>query len=153
MNYKFHFCTIMLCLLLSMAGSVTAQSLSRDKKSATAVKENADYGKYPYWISMMHDPAVNYFDALEAYDAFWKNREKPVLEEEELMGTGADAANEHRQKLNKRELREQQELQQYAYDVKYFEHWKRSVEPYVQSDGRILSSDERLQIWYEQRNR
>ena len=153
MKYNFHFYTIVLCLLLTMAGSVAAQNLYSDKKGSTAAKVKSDYEKYPYWINMMRDPAVNYFDALEAYEAFWRNQEKPVLEEEELMGSGADKANEHRQKLNKRELREQQELQQYAYDVKYFEHWKRSVEPYVQSDGRILSSDERLQIWYEQRRR
>jgi hypothetical protein len=37
---------------------------------------------------MMHDPDVNYFEAVAAYDAFWKNREKPVLEEEELMEDG-----------------------------------------------------------------
>ena len=152
MKNAFLFYTITLCLLLSIGGNAAAQSMPGNTKKTTAAKSTLEYEKFPHWISMMHDPNVNYFEAVAAYDAFWKNHEKPVLEEEELMENGIVAVKEHRQKLNKRELREQQELQKYAYDVKYFEHWKRTVAPYVQDDGRILSSDERLQIWYDQRN-
>lgn len=143
------FIIIILMLQFGNAISQVKETTSRNSHVATDKK---DYAKYPYWISMMHDPNVNYFEAKIAYDEFWRNREKPVLEEEELMEYGVIAVREEQSKLRKREIREQQELRKYAYDVKYFEHWQRTVEPYVQEDGRILSAEEKLQIWYNQKN-
>ncbi len=34
-----------------------------------------DYASYPYWIEMMQDQEANYFETVEAFNAYWKTRE------------------------------------------------------------------------------
>ncbi len=34
-----------------------------------------DYSEYPYWIEMMQDHSVNFYDVQEAFEAYWENRE------------------------------------------------------------------------------
>jgi PKD repeat protein/photosystem II stability/assembly factor-like uncharacterized protein len=33
-----------------------------------------DYANYPYWIEMMEDPSVNFFDVQKAFNAYWEGR-------------------------------------------------------------------------------
>ena len=47
------------------------------------------YQKLPQWIAMMDDPNCDYFEAMKAFDLFWKNRKKP-LEEKEVLGSIAE---------------------------------------------------------------
>jgi hypothetical protein len=109
-----------------------------------------DYSKYPYWIEMMDDSTVNYFEAVKAYDDFWATRKKP-LEEDEIIG-------EKRKKslwdriFASREEKQDAEANKYKFDCKKFEHWIFIMQPYVQPDGRILSTDEQLEIWKNQRS-
>lgn len=105
-----------------------------------------DYSSHPYWITMMDDPSVNYFEAVKAYDAYWTKHEKP-LDEEKLMTSGTEAVKEHQKKLSKRERKKQDEEQLLAFQSKRFEHWLEMMKPYVQDDGRILSPAERLELW------
>lgn len=108
-----------------------------------------DYSKKPYWIDMIKDPNVNYFEAVKAYDTFWKGKEKPA-EEDQLIGQEKEA----KSKKKKREEMEEKELyRKYALECKKFEHWKRTVKPYVQADGHILTQEEQLKIWEEQKNK
>jgi hypothetical protein len=107
-----------------------------------------NYSKYPYWIDMMNDPNVNYFEAVKAYDEFWKDRKKPE-EEDDIIGPKKSGTDKHNF-FKKREEREEAESQKYAFDVKKFEHWKLMVKPYVQEDGRILTADEKLKLWEQQ---
>jgi len=115
------------------------------------VKPNSkDYSKYPYWIEMMDDSTVNYFEAVKAYDEFWLKRKKPK-EEDEIIG-------EKRKKslweriFATREEKDEAEAAQYRFDCKKFEHWKFVVQPYVQPDGRILSAEEQMELWKQQRS-
>lgn len=118
-----------------------------------AQKNNSkNYKKNPVWIDMMKDPNVNYFEAIKAYETFWKNKEKP-LEEDELIGqTKGEASKEKKMDSRKkmREKRREKEMyKKYGLDCKKFEHWKLQVKPYVQPDGRILSKEEQLKMWEE----
>jgi len=126
-----------------MAATAHSQPVQRTLK---------EYAKYPYWIEMMDDPNVNYFEAVKAYDTYWKNREKPK-EEDEIIGKKLhDSESErHRESWISRLFSgdKEKESQKYAFECKKFEHWKMKSEPYVQPDGRILSPEERLKIWKE----
>ncbi|MCX6291269.1 MAG: hypothetical protein NT126_05845 [Bacteroidetes bacterium] len=106
----------------------------------------------PAWIKMIDDPAANYFEAVKAYDAYWKHHVKPV-DEEELMGEGKEAVSENeREKDKEKKLSpaEKNEQDLLRYQCKRFENWQREVFPFVQPDGRILSQDERNKIWNDQ---
>lgn len=113
-------------------------------------KPAKDYSKHPYWIEMMDDSTVNYFEAVKAYDEFWANRKKP-REEDEIIG-------EKRKKslwdriFSTREEKQEAEANKYKFLCKKFEHWKFIVQPYVQPDGRILSTEEQLELWKKQRS-
>ncbi|MBL7755173.1 MAG: hypothetical protein JNM44_11905 [Chitinophagaceae bacterium] len=113
-----------------------------------------DYANYPYWIAMIDQPETNYYEALKAYTIFWQNRIKPLDEEEELFQEMNEKEKEQYEVL-KRELAamtpaQRQEFDRLKYQVKRFKQWRRSVMPYVQEDGRILSYEERLKIWETQ---
>ena len=112
----------------------------------------------PKWIKMMDDPHVNYFEAVKNYEAFWKGKVKPWSEQDEI---NAEEARAHYkpQIISKRELRkaakervERAKYEKYAYDCKRFEHWMLVTKPYVQADGHILSKEEQLKIWQDQRH-
>ena len=34
---------------------------------------NSNYSKNPEWIQMMDNPNVNYYEAVKAYNEYWKN--------------------------------------------------------------------------------
>lgn len=117
-----------------------AQNVNMDKK---------DYSDFPYWIKMTDDPKVNYLEAVNAYNEYWKDKEKPLMEQE-LLDKKEDDAKGLRKKLSRKEKKKQIEAAQMAYDCKRFERWKAKVFPYVQEDGRILTPEERLEIWRKQ---
>ncbi len=114
--------------------------------------KHVNYTKYPYWISMMNDPQVNYFEAVKAYDNFWAKHKKP-REENEIIGQKKEAKPKQNvfQRLFK--SHEEEDTDKYSLDCKKFEHWKLIVKPYVQENGRILSADEQLNIWKQQRQK
>jgi hypothetical protein len=118
----------------------------------TTTKKN--YKKYPYWIEMIKDPNVNYFDAINAYDAFWKNKQKP-MDENEAIGQTKGLDNKEKQmesrKKMKEKRREKELYKKYGLECKKFEHWKFTVKPYVQEDGHILSKEEQLKLWEDKK--
>lgn len=113
-----------------------------------------NYKKYPYWIEMIKDPNVNYFEAITAYDTFWKNKQKP-MDENETIGQTKGTDNKEQQIQNRKEIREkrrEKELyKKYGLECKKFEHWKLQVKPYVQADGHILSKEEQLKLWEDKK--
>jgi|SRR6185436_4447992 len=120
-------------------------------------KPPKDYSKHPYWVEMMDDPNVNYFEAVKAYDEFWADRKKPK-EEDEIIGEKSYSSVSEKKKKTfwdrlfaSREEKEEKENNQYKFLCKKFEHWKFTVQPYVQPDGRILSAEEQLELWKKQR--
>ncbi|MFI5218788.1 MAG: hypothetical protein ACHQNT_04805 [Bacteroidia bacterium] len=121
-------------------------------------KSSKEYSKYPFWIEMIEDPSVNYFEAVKAYDEFWANRKKPK-EEDEIIGEKFYSSTAEKKKKSlwdrlfvTREEKQEAEANKYKFDCKKFEHWKFVMQPYVQPDGRILSTDEQLELWKKQRS-
>lgn len=110
--------------------------------------------KHPVWIQMVDKEETNYFEATKAFDLYWKNRELP-LEEEEVL----DSKFQKERKADEKGFfyrlfhRNEEEARKYAFEYKKFKHWQRSVEPYVQEDGRILSKAEQLQIFEAEKKR
>jgi hypothetical protein len=133
-------------LLIFCLMFLTIQAFSQKKPS------DSDYRKHPYWIEMIKDPKVNYFEAIKAYELFWKGKKMPSEEDEKI---GQDKSAENKDEVSRRERRErkrEKELQQkYGLECKKFEHWKMMVKPYVQEDGSILSKEEQLKLWEQQR--
>jgi len=116
-------------------------------------KQTPNYSKHPYWIDMMNDPNANYFETVKAYNDFWANRKKPT-EEDDIIGQDKSASEKQnflQRFFRSKEEREEEEVRKYKMDVKKFKHWQLKVKPYVQEDGRILSADEQLKLWQEQK--
>lgn len=105
--------------------------------------QQPDYSKQPHWIKMMDDPNVNYFEAVKAFETYWKGRTKPV-EEKEVF------SNYNQQKIVAIRKTER-EAKEYAFEYKKFLYWQRQVLPYVQPNGRILSTEERLQLFEQEK--
>ena len=56
-------------------------------------------------------------------------------------------------RLSKDELKAMEEKNYMILQIKRFENWKREVAPFVQEDGRILSLEERAEIWNKQQSK
>ena len=128
---------------------ITVNMYSQTQKKALS------YSKYPYWIEMINDPHVNYFEAVKAYDEFWANRKQPK-EEDDIIGQSGTS--ERKKSFLERffkykEEREEKEFRKYAFEVKKFKNWKRKVFPYVQEDGSILDAEARLKLLEEQKQK
>jgi len=91
----------------------------------------------------MDDPKVNYFEAVKAFDAYWKGRTKPV-EEKEVF-------NNFNQKKIVAIRKTEREAKEYAFEYKKFLFWQQQVLPYVQPDGSILSTEQRLRIFEQEK--
>ncbi len=157
-------------IFLSFVCMVTAFNF---RANAQAAKSN-DYNLNPSWVQMMSDSNVNYFEAVKAYNEYWKNKPKPNDEAEEMEMMAAKnhsdkMTDKERKKLEREEREHEREMEreskkkltaedikqmewkrEMTYQCKRFEDWMRTVKPFVQSDGRILTESERMKI-YEQR--
>ena len=118
--------TVMALLLLCFFQNTAAQKSSNET---------------PEWIKMMNDPNINYFKAIETFDNYWKNREKPT-EEKEIF----------KEKKSKVKEYKNNETLRYAFEYKKFLKWEKQVLPYVKEDGRILTQKERLEIWEKEKS-
>ena len=115
-------------------------------------KPRTDDTTNPNWISMMQDPQVNYYEAVKAFDAYWEGKIEPE-EEDELITEGKITSAEADSLRNARASWTQVQRNKYEnikYQFKRFKDWKRTVFPFVQSDGRILSEQQRLEIFQKQ---
>lgn len=137
--------------MLFCSAMLTLQSIGQATKS-----KNINYQKNPVWIEMMDDTLTNYYQANEAFDAYWKVRPLPV-EEEDIIGH-TEMKKEERQNwlqkifISKQERREQ-ESEKYAFQYKKFKNWQRAMQPYVQVDGSILTPSQRIAIWKAQQSK
>ncbi len=149
-------------LFVSISGKLDAQAA-----------KSSDYQNNPSWVQMMSNPHVNYYEAVKAYNDYWKGKPKPndEAEEMEMMAERNHPSKmtakekkkfemeerEHkregdqsRKKLTEDDLKQLEWKREMTYQCKRFEDWMQTVKPYVQNDGRILSEEERMKI-YEQR--
>ena len=129
---------LLVCVCLYFSPSLIAQTNQHTDK---------DYAKKPLWINMMDDPNVNYLEIEKAYTVYWQHHVMPETEND-VMGEKT-AEDNHPSKRARRRIEADNDMR---LAVKKYEWWRAHVLPYVQSDGRILSTDERLQIWKQQQN-
>lgn len=131
-------------LLLCILHTANAQ----EKKTTPRLNDKSN----PNWIMMMQDPQVNYYDAVKAFETYWEGKIEPE-EEEELITEGKITSAEAESLRVVRASWTQVQRNEYEnikYQFKRFKDWKRTVFPFVQSDGRILSEQERLEIFQKQ---
>lgn len=112
--------------------------------SFSANAQESNRTSTPQWVIMMNDPNTNYYEAVKAFDDFWKGKEKPV-EEDEVFS-------------NKEKHRETKKVTdadaaKYKFEYKKFLNWKRETAPFVRAYGHILTAEERLQLFEEERKR
>ncbi len=107
---------LFICTVLSfifLIGNVSAQK-----------SETKDYAAHPYWIAMMKDTNTNYFEAIKAFNGYWKGREKPESENEKFNRAG-------KEDVKSKNI-------PYSFEYRKFQRWEMQMKPYVQTDGRIL---------------
>lgn len=118
----------------------------------------------PLWVKMMDDSAVNYYQAIEVFERYWKSNRKPKGESEEMEaaeGKGRDISGMEREEAEKRRKNRRREsklplqsteVQEYLkYQMKRFENWALEVKPWVQENGHILTFHERQMMHEKQK--
>ena len=118
---------------------LTTQLLFAQKNKQTIV---------PKWITMMDDTAVNYYEAVNEFDNYWKDREKPVGEHELFSASNNEKQDKHFIYSKKGKKRDKNK---YAFEYKKFKNWQERMLPFVKEDGSIMNGDERLKQWNQQR--
>jgi hypothetical protein len=111
-----------------------------------------DFKENPTWINMMEDSTVNYYEAIKTFNNYWKGKIKPI-EEMDIKDMEALTAEEKEIRKNyfqNLSLQERAEFDLLQYHYKRFKQWKKEILPFVQEDGRILTMNERIEIWNKQ---
>ncbi len=122
-----------LCLFLGIAFSLLLGKANAQNEA------NKNYSQYPYWIKMMDDTNTNYFEAVNAFNTYWKGREKPQAENERFEEAGMPDTAAKRKNIP------------YAFEYNKFKYWQIQVEPYVQDNGSILYPTQRLLMIQDER--
>lgn len=144
--------TIILASLLFSGNVLLAQDKSATESKTKSDAAKVDYTKEPVWIKMKEDPNVNYYEAVKAFEEYWKDKIEPE-EESELITEGKITEEKARQLKAERASWTQAQRNEYEllkYEFKRFKQWKRDVQPYIQSDGRILTEQEKMDIYNKQ---
>lgn len=127
----------LLCLLICFGQAAMGQQ-------STQYSEK-DYARNPVWIEMIKDTTANFLEVEKAFNIYFQHHEKPEGDN--------DVIGEHEKQEKYPSRKEQRRLQQenrMRMEVKKYERWHDRMLPYVQSDGRILTPSERLQLWRDQ---
>jgi len=101
---------------------------------------------------MIDQPETNYYDAIAVFDAYWKDKLKPEGEDER----GKESKEEEKERrvfekqYKKMSPAEREQYNLIKYHYKRFETWEREVKPFVQEDGRVLTQEERIDMWHKQ---
>lgn len=82
---------LMLLMFIICGKGISAQTTN----NSSQINDTANY---PYWIEMMQDPTVNFFDVQRAFNIYWKDRKitrgcgwKPFKRWENFMSTRVDS--------------------------------------------------------------
>lgn len=114
----------------------------------TGLNAFAQKSNPPAWIQMMENENTNYIEAVEAFNAFWKNKETPMMENEIFVASPEEKESEAF--ISQKKKNPNSPAVKYAFEYKRFLHWMKKNEAWVQPDGRILSKEEQLEIWKQQ---
>jgi hypothetical protein len=116
--------------------------------TTVSAQTNQDQQSLPSWVYAIDNPQVNYYQAIRDFDNYWKGKSKPELDDREQ-----EEDKQHRQlekQLRKMNAVQHEQYNLMAYHYKRFLDWQHEVKPYVQEDGRILTADERVNLWKQQ---
>jgi len=102
--------------------------------------ETDSLAEYPYWIGMMDSPNVNYYKAVEAFDRYWANRDKPA----ENDGEGRNIYGEDSSFNGK--ITDHHPIQ-YVYEYKRFLNWEQKNKNLVKPDGTLMTPEEIIEQW------
>ncbi len=126
--------------MLALALFITAYGQQKKRSN-----KSPDYAAAPLWIKMMDDSNANFHAVEYAYATYWKYHKKPEGEHDVI---GEHEAHEKTpDRFDQKEISADNKMRM---ALKKYEWWHRNMQPYVQTDGRILYPAERLKIWREQ---
>lgn len=117
---------------------------SKSQQLKAEVEQIDTLANYPYWIEMMSDPNINYYAAVEAFEKYWENREKPTEED----GEGQDIFDKDKTDQEKAEAANRSI--EYVYEYKQFLHWQQTNKNLLKPDGTIMTTAEILEQWKKQ---
>ena len=117
---------------------------------AQAKYNETEFKTKPVWIIMMDDTAVNYYQAVKAFNIYWAGRIQPDADadtkEEKENRKEEKERKRYEKQLAKMTPAERNEYDRINYQCKRFKNWMHEVEPYVQANGRILTRQQRVDI-------
>jgi Skp family chaperone for outer membrane proteins len=128
-------------------------------KAQTKYKET-EFKTHPIWIIMMDDSAVNYYQAIKAFNTYWEDKISPIENEANSNEKETEKNKKKKQheryekKLAAMTAEQRNEFDRINYEYKRFLNWMYEMKPYVQANGSILSRQQRLDMWKhrEQKN-
>lgn len=124
-------------LLLVCFGAISIAATAQ-----TDVNKEKLYAKQPLWIDMMEDEKSNFFEIEKAYKIYWEHHEEPEGEHDVI------GEYQEREKIpSRRKQRKIEAESKMRMAIKKYNWWHEQTLPYVQGDGRILTTEERLKIW------
>lgn len=115
-------------------------------------KPDNHFRKNAEWVQMMDDPSANYYHTLRAFELYFEQHSKP-LDRDDVLSEEYTADREQRNFIKKLFSREKEMPIELKEAYKRFRFWRRETEPWVQPDGSILSKEEQLKIWQQERNK
>jgi hypothetical protein len=129
------------CLVILICSCRSSKPLAAVANGSA--KQAEDYAKEPYWIKMMYDPKVNYYEAIKAYDVFWAaHGGEPIDAEEEQFERAGEGGIKKRNTTKRDVDKKGEENDAYSDDIKAFKHWRAYNEPLVQPNGTILTPEQ-----------
>ncbi len=132
----------LLCLTIFSCSRKSQVSVQTETKNNDTLQET------PSWIQMMNDPKVNYYQAVEAFNAYWAKHEKPT----EDSGEARDIYGKEKSEAEKKA--EAGRTVQYVYEYKQFLNWMERNKNLVKADGTLMTPEEILeQSEKERKNR
>lgn len=132
----------LLCLTIFSCSRKSQVSVQTETKNNDTLQET------PSWIQMMNDPKVNYYQAVEAFNAYWAKHEKPT----EDSGEARDIYGKEKSEAEKKA--ETGRTVQYVYEYKQFLNWMERNKNLVKADGTLMTPEEILeQSEKERKNR
>lgn len=133
-------------MVISISAFLIASCRSSITSGTVVIDQSDSLALYPYWIEMMNDSNVNYHNAVLAFDKYWENRNTPT----EDNGEAKDIFG--KQKSPEEKAEEDSRSLQYVVEYKQFLHWKQTNQNLVKPDGTIMTPEEILKQWEQQKN-
>ena len=138
--------------------SLHSHDYHKEERRREARKEsNSEADKEePTWVKMMNEPNVNYFEAVNAFNQYWQGRQVPEERgrKEEKESEREKEKERTRERENEEyEAEEEMEAETHPLRIAYkkFNAWQRDIYPYVQADGSIMTPEQQMEVYKNQR--